>query len=587
MAPLTDIKVVIFDLDDTLCDYEGAKFGGLSAAAELLATGEETAAAIAQRYRAIEPDLFRQYLRKELSLADYREQRFARGVVARRDPDLLRAANSAYMAIANGPIALFEDALRTVAGVGDRGLVAAILSNGPTDGQRAKLAMTGLAKVFDHVFISEELGLAKPDPQAFLAVAQRLGVAPAECLMVGDSLEVDVAGALAAGMRALHLDRTRTAAGSPRHGTISTLDDIFAVIDGPGDRPRAEVDGGQPYRLAYAGAAITLEAGGAVIDYLRANLGPYVAFTSGNDPRLPIAVTVILDADTYGFWSARCLNDASEELRLHGRMPGFRIEADGADYVLNVGGRAVYRLQREFAGLRLEVICDAMSTLVQMDVLRLVRGILTSLVVRNGGQRVHLSAVVRRQQAVAFVGPPGAGKTSFALAALKHGWADKFLTNDKALVSADAPGEIIGIPYAVSIGDGALAQLPELTGLSNTRRISRETYIWPADLASALGVVLCPRASIGLLISPRLDLARATPLIERIDADDVVDEIVQFTEDMHPEWLEAYFGAPRPAPSAWRPAWPVEILRVTMDPWRAQSFEILDAALEGLASRAG
>lgn len=55
--------------------------------------------------------------------------------------------------------------------------------------------------------LSAELGLLKPDPRAFLAVQERLGLFPGEIAMVGDSWRDDVAGSLAAGWTAIWVNR--------------------------------------------------------------------------------------------------------------------------------------------------------------------------------------------------------------------------------------------------------------------------------------------------------------------------------------------------------------------------------------------
>jgi HAD superfamily hydrolase (TIGR01549 family) len=59
----------------------------------------------------------------------------------------------------------------------------------------------------DTVVDSRRHGRVKPHPTIFQAALEQLGVAPAEAVMVGDSLEEDVEGARALGMRALLVDR--------------------------------------------------------------------------------------------------------------------------------------------------------------------------------------------------------------------------------------------------------------------------------------------------------------------------------------------------------------------------------------------
>jgi FMN phosphatase YigB (HAD superfamily) len=76
--------------------------------------------------------------------------------------------------------------------------------------QREKLASTTLAGHFEAIVISAEVGVGKPDPRIFRLALGALGVTSADAVMIGDSLERDVAGARRAGMRSVWLDRAGT-----------------------------------------------------------------------------------------------------------------------------------------------------------------------------------------------------------------------------------------------------------------------------------------------------------------------------------------------------------------------------------------
>ena len=82
-----------------------------------------------------------------------------------------------------------------------------IITNGGGETQRAKLRVSGLAEAIPpaHVWVSDEVGTAKPDPAIFLLASRTLGAPPANCLYVGDREHEDMAGASAAGMRALRV----------------------------------------------------------------------------------------------------------------------------------------------------------------------------------------------------------------------------------------------------------------------------------------------------------------------------------------------------------------------------------------------
>jgi putative hydrolase of the HAD superfamily len=78
------------------------------------------------------------------------------------------------------------------------------------------LARLGLAGSFDAVVTAAAVGAAKPDPRPFQVALERLGVEAAECVHVGDDPLTDVAGAEAAGISALLVDRSGRAADSLR-----------------------------------------------------------------------------------------------------------------------------------------------------------------------------------------------------------------------------------------------------------------------------------------------------------------------------------------------------------------------------------
>jgi HAD superfamily hydrolase (TIGR01549 family) len=117
----------------------------------------------------------------------------------------------------------------------DRGLALGIVANQP-EAARARLDRAGIGDLFDHHGLSGVTGLRKPDPQAFLAAADALGVAPAECIMVGDRIDNDVVPAKALGMAAIQLrggrhrrQRPRTAAEEP-DAVVTDVPELEAAI---------------------------------------------------------------------------------------------------------------------------------------------------------------------------------------------------------------------------------------------------------------------------------------------------------------------------------------------------------------------
>jgi putative hydrolase of the HAD superfamily len=95
----------------------------------------------------------------------------------------------------------------------------------------AVLRLHELHERFDAIVFSHDVGLEKPHPGIFRRALTLLRAAPAECLHVGDVAELDVAGANAAGIDAVLLDRGAAA----KEGALTTLADLPAIVRGNAD----------------------------------------------------------------------------------------------------------------------------------------------------------------------------------------------------------------------------------------------------------------------------------------------------------------------------------------------------------------
>ena len=116
------------------------------------------------------------------------------------DPALLEPAYEAFYAARN-QVEFYPDAMDALARIAARVPVAA-LSNGNADLQRI-----GVSHHFTFQLGSREHGAAKPAASIFHAACERLGVAPAHVLHVGDHAEMDVVGAMQAGLRGCWINR--------------------------------------------------------------------------------------------------------------------------------------------------------------------------------------------------------------------------------------------------------------------------------------------------------------------------------------------------------------------------------------------
>lgn len=113
----------------------------------------------------------------------------------------------------------------------------AIVTNGPAEMQRNKVAALGLASLVDEVIYAvEHGGVGKPEPEPFLEALSRLGVTSDQAVHVGDDPVRDVAGGRAAGLRTVRVCwLTRSlAAPSPEleaDEVVDRLDEVPAAVD--------------------------------------------------------------------------------------------------------------------------------------------------------------------------------------------------------------------------------------------------------------------------------------------------------------------------------------------------------------------
>lgn len=153
--------------------------------------------------------------------------RRALAAVAIADEALALELAAAYGSFRRAIVPLDPAAEAVLADLG-RDHALALVTNGAPDVQHEKLAPTTLAARFKAIVISAEVGIGKPDPRIFRVALDSLGVTGPDTVMVGDSLERDIAGARSAGIRGVWIDR----AGAGRGGDarIERLSDLRGAI---------------------------------------------------------------------------------------------------------------------------------------------------------------------------------------------------------------------------------------------------------------------------------------------------------------------------------------------------------------------
>lgn len=226
--------IVWFDIDDTLVDQRRAEAAAASRFIESFGGGAAwgvSVEAFCDRWRELRERHAPAFLHGEASLQQHRRRR-VRALFEEAEPRMSDAEAdrrfAAYLEEYRRGWDLFDDVLPTLEMLG--GQTLGVISNGHAHQQRLKLRRTGIARRFGPVMISEELGAAKPSPEAFHRACVLADCDPRDCLYIGDRLDLDARASTAAGMRGIWLNR-RQDPGDGHTETIRSLLELPRIID--------------------------------------------------------------------------------------------------------------------------------------------------------------------------------------------------------------------------------------------------------------------------------------------------------------------------------------------------------------------
>lgn len=197
------LKGLLLDIDNTLYSYDPAHRAGLAAAFGYLRA--HTSLDLEPHFKAA-----RRQVNERLAetAASHNRMLYFQGMCERLGLNSMRHAHKAYAAYWDA----FLDAMRLDEGVLDLlkahdHLPVCLVTDLTAHIQFRKVERLGLAEFADFMVTSEEAGREKPDARMFGLALEKLGLAPDETCMVGDSYEKDALGAARAGIPAYWLNR--------------------------------------------------------------------------------------------------------------------------------------------------------------------------------------------------------------------------------------------------------------------------------------------------------------------------------------------------------------------------------------------
>ncbi|MBN8703560.1 MAG: YjjG family noncanonical pyrimidine nucleotidase [Bacteroidetes bacterium] len=200
-------KHIFFDLDGTLWDYEKSSEETILELFHLYDLQKYVAfPALLKSVIAANEYMWLLYREKRITKDELRNIRFQKALsdLGIDDNELASQLNSYYTTNCKEKSYLIEGAKAALDYLSAKNYSLHILSNGFADSQQTKLVNCGIREYFSTVITSESSAFTKPQKEYFEFAMRRIGAVNLECIMIGDSWEVDIIGAQNAGIEQIY-----------------------------------------------------------------------------------------------------------------------------------------------------------------------------------------------------------------------------------------------------------------------------------------------------------------------------------------------------------------------------------------------
>lgn len=228
-------KQVFFDLDHTLWDFE------------------------TNSKEALE-DLFNEFSLHERGIPDFSEfhqhyvvhnnkmwERLRKGFISREelhrkrmwltlldfkigDEDLVNKMGEYYLQVLPTKTHLFPDTLQVLDYLEKKDYPMHLVTNGAAETQIKKITCSGIDHYFDKIITSETAGYLKPRREIFDFALHEARCNREDVLMVGDSLEIDIAGAQNAGIDQVYYNSVKPTDGIQPTFYIASLSELKEIL---------------------------------------------------------------------------------------------------------------------------------------------------------------------------------------------------------------------------------------------------------------------------------------------------------------------------------------------------------------------
>jgi len=122
------------------------------------------------------------------------------------DEELAKELSVRFLDLLPTRTILFPHAKEILQYLSDKGYALHLVTNGFERTQHNKLLYSGLKPFFAEIITSEGSGSLKPNKEIFQFALSKCGTTPDQCIMIGDNIEVDIIGAMNAGIDQVYVN---------------------------------------------------------------------------------------------------------------------------------------------------------------------------------------------------------------------------------------------------------------------------------------------------------------------------------------------------------------------------------------------
>ena len=221
---MTDIKHVFFDLDHTLWDFEknsDLTFTELFSKHKI----EVDVNSFLEVYKPLNRKFWKLYREEKVTKAELRYQRLKNTFDAVNysiSDELIDVLAIEYIDSLPSYNHLFEGTFEILDYLKEK-YELHIITNGFEEIQTKKMESSKLLSYFKVIVTSESVGVKKPNPKVFNYAVDTANATIDNSIMIGDSIEADIEGALSVGMRAIHANFENESINSTRFNSVTSL----------------------------------------------------------------------------------------------------------------------------------------------------------------------------------------------------------------------------------------------------------------------------------------------------------------------------------------------------------------------------